>query len=69
MFHPAIAVSDGSNNDCNENTINIELGISIGNGNSEGLLDILYTQDTKSVFFINHTYKDTIYLAYAHYNV
>lgn len=34
VFHPAIVVSDGSYNDCNENTINIEFGISVNDGNS-----------------------------------
>lgn len=29
MFHPVAVVSDGSNNDYNENTINIELAISV----------------------------------------
>lgn len=34
VFHPAIVVSNGSYNDCNKNTINIEFSISVNDGNN-----------------------------------
>lgn len=38
VFYLAIVVSDGSYNDCNKNTINIEFNISLNDRNREEVL-------------------------------